>query len=295
MSDRSFGYGVLLFLTIFLLIPLYYLLPSHRSAGQRKTIIFTKANTLNFLKIQDPVRIYGIVVGEVKNIVWETGNTLVTIEVKPLIELHQGCRVTAEPVGLMGDRCLVIDPGESRAPLIDPNEPVIGQFLDGPVEVIRYADSFRERVAMISGIMRDLREGSGETQPIALHFKDAEKILDSISSSLVLLGSYANDRLGGRIDSLDDFMKNMGQFSRKQTAALPADESQVASVLSKSEECFQTADSLVSTMHSLVARMNPQESTALSATMMTLSRQLSVLQTYSRAIRQSGLNLRVRL
>jgi ABC-type transporter Mla subunit MlaD len=295
MSDRSFGYGILLFLTISLLIPLYYFLPPHRNAGQRKTIVFTTANTLNFLKIQNPVRIHGIVVGEVKSIAWESGNTLVTVELKSRIDLHHGYRVTAMPVGFMGDCCLAIDPGDSLAPLVDPKEPLVGQFLAGPVDVIKYTDSFREKIDTLAMIMRKLRDGSPEAPPFTTRFRNAEKVLDGISRSLALLMRHANDHLGERIDSFDDFMKKTGSFSRELATTLPAGESQVAAVLSKSEACFQTVDSLVSTMRSLVARMTPEESTALAATVMTLRRQLLVMQTYSRTLRQDGIKLRVRL
>ena len=295
MSDRGFGYGILVFLTIFLLIPLYYRLAVHRSAGQQKNIVFTTANTLNFLKIQNPVRIHGIVVGEVKSVVFEGGNTLVTIELKPHVDVHQGYRVTAMPVGFLGDCCLAIDPGDSRAPLVDPKEPIIGQFLAGPADVIKYTDIFRGKVKTLSGIMRKLRDGSSEAPPFATRFRDAEKVLDSISRSLVLLIRHAEDRLGTRIDSLDNFMKTTVYFSRELTTTLPADESQVAAVLSKSETFFQNADSLVSTMHRLVVRKTPEESTALEAAIMALNRQLLVLQTYFRTIRQDGIRLRVRL
>jgi ABC-type transporter Mla subunit MlaD len=295
MSDRSFGYGILLFLTISLLIPLYYFLPLHRNAGQRKTIVFTTVNTLNFLKIQNPVRIHGIVVGEVKSVAWKDGNTLVTVELKSRIDLHHGYRVTAMPVGFMGDCCLAIDPGDSLAPLVDPKKPLAGQFFAGPVDVIKYTDSFREKIDTLAMIMRKLRDGSPEAPPFTTRFRNAEKVLDGISRSLALLMRHANDHLSERIDSFDDFMKKTGSFSRALTTTIPAGESRVATVLSKSETCFQTVDSLVSTMRSLVARMTPEESTALAATVMTLHRQFSVMQTYSRTLRQDGIKLRVRL
>jgi ABC-type transporter Mla subunit MlaD len=295
MSERRFGYGIILLLIAFLLIPLYYLLAPHRKPEVLRTVVFSSANTLNFLKTQDPVRIRGFAVGEVKTVALDHGMTMVTIALQPQVRLHAGYRATTVPSGFMGDRCLDIEPGDPCAPDIGNREMLIGNFLKGPVEVVSATDSLKRKIAALSDIAHTLRSGSGATPPLATRFRCVEKILDSNSRALELLLRRADGRLGGALDSMNDVIKKTGRLSGELAVKLPADESRIAGILATTESSFQSVDSLITAIRGVASRGAPGLSPGLSASLDSLRSLLSNLRDDCSEIRRGGMNMRVRL
>ena len=162
MNDRDVGYRVILFLLLFLLIPadipVYFLRPCYR-----RDIIFKSVNTLNFLKIQDPVSILGLPVGQVKDIRWKDSGTIVEIETSRRLDMHRDYRVVAEARGFMGDRYLRIDPGSGAAPLIPKNEPLQGSVTIGPVEMLAYIVQLQEKRKKIFALTGELHGNAGQS------------------------------------------------------------------------------------------------------------------------------------
>ena len=295
MSDRSFGYAVLLFLAIFLFFPLYYLAQGLYCPGQRITVVFVTANTLNFLKVQDPVRVKGLVVGQVKSISLNNGTNRVSIEVKPHIVLHRGCGATAVPVGFMGDRCLDIDPGDPEAPPAKASEPVMGQFLPGPAEAIGKAGKLRDKLEAISAAVHDLRFGTPAEPPLPVRFRKTVGALDRISASLATLLRRADVSLGSAMDSLSGFMKKSSRYSGTAAAAVPDAESQYERLLGRSATILKTTDSLLDLMNRNINQLSQSDSSGAYEKLRALDKELGSLVLFFNAVEQDGLKTRIRL
>ncbi len=295
MSDRSFGYAVLLFLAIFLLFPLYYIVHPLFCPGHRITVVFMTANTLNFLKIQDPVRVRGMVVGQVKSISLSNGTTLVTIEVRPKIAFHRGCGATAVPVGFMGDRCLDIDPGDPRAPLADPIEPIMGQFLPGPAEAIGNTGKIKQKIASLCAYVNGLRVGGPAERSLPVRFRQTADALDSISASLTVLLRRADTSLGNKLDSLSGFMKKTDRFSGTAAAAVPDAEAQYERLSGHSAAMLKTTDSLLDLMNRTITRLSQSDSSRTIEKLRSLDLELGSLVTLFNAVQQDGFKARIRL
>ena len=295
MSDRSFGYVILLFLTMFLLTTLCYFLMPLRGGGQRITVVFSTFNSLNFLKIQDPVRIRGVEAGQVKNIALHGGGTVVTIEVKPPLDLHRGCRATAVPVGFMGDRCLNFDPGDIHAPPVDPSGPVTGEFLPGPAEAIANTELMGRKVTALSAMVHGLREGSATEPPLPVRFRKIIGRVDGVSVSLTGILRHVDTTLSGTLDSLDRFTERADHFSLAATSALPEMEARADRIITQSASTLRIADSLLSLMNRTLSQLSSFDSGAVAQRWRTLDAQIESLTTLLNTVQQDGLKTRGRL
>jgi len=75
---------------------------------------FASASGLN---TGDPVEIAGVQVGKVESISLTDYQARVGLRIRDTVPLHMDAVATIEPEGLIGDRVVVIEPGNSEQPL----------------------------------------------------------------------------------------------------------------------------------------------------------------------------------
>jgi ABC-type transporter Mla subunit MlaD len=295
MANRILGYAVILFLIIFLLVPGAYFSVRLLAPVHHRTIVFEDVSTLNFLHIEDPVKVRGVPVGVVRALTWKDNKTYVKIETKSELPIHQGYRIMAEDKGLMGDRYVAIWPGDAGRPVIDKKEILTGRYLMGLAEAIAYVENLDRMVDTVTAIVGRLRQGSASDPSLITRFNDIMRQLDQ--TTVVLAGVLAKtDRAVEKAgDSLARFVEKIGALSDSLGSAVPDMVASTESIIAKAVKLLEDVDSLAQSSGALVSRLNSAEARALDEKCRTLRNQLRALREAVDDLQKHGLRLPVKI
>lgn len=281
-------------LVVFVVIVVLYMSAQVFAPAHHRIIIFNSANSLNFLKIQDPVRFKGVEAGHIRNVFLRGEKTCVEIETSRPIDIHHGYRIIAEAKGFMGDRYIEVNPGDLFTPLIDPNEPLTGIFPLGPTEAIIYTAELKIKVQALIKLTDELRNGSSVKQSLDDRFTGVIKKVDSISVSLTRLVCKAERFALENADSLAAVMEKADELSKKMSKYLPSAVSTLDSVTVKTRRLLVAADTLAASCMPFLERLNDFEAGALSKDISKLHQQIDSLKDFIVEIREDGLMLPVK-
>lgn len=295
MNDRTLGYFITVFLLIFFLVPAIILSAKFLGPVHHRTIVFEDINTLSFIRIQDEVKIRGIHAGTVKHISCREKKAYVVIETKQALAVHQGYRIVAESKGFMGDRYLEIYPGNSNAPVIDPETELKGYFPMGPTESLQYINKLSALIDSIGRFAVELRDGTSKKQSFAVQYKIVTAKMDSIITS-VLRVSKSIDRLAGnKIDTVAAFVEKTNSVSKELTSSLPEMVASLDGILKKTGRVIDLVDNLVTSSDSLLKKLDSPEALTLNNYFRTLKSRIETLRNIVLEIRESGLRLPVKI
>jgi phospholipid/cholesterol/gamma-HCH transport system substrate-binding protein len=295
MSDRTIGYSVIIFLVIFLIIPVAYLSNKAFKPVYHRTIVFENVNTLSFLHIEDPVRVRGIDVGIVQSIFWKDNKTYVVIETSKKIDIHKGYRINAEDKGLMGDRYVSINPGEENEPLLDTKELLSGIFLIGPTEAIAQVGKMKTLIDSVSTLIALLKYGTASNKPLSTRFNDFIYQLDSITVSLTEILMKTNLIITKNADTISAFLLNATTATQEMAEAIPKRVVAMKTIIEKTEDIITKTDSLLVLSNNVTERMKDAESVALLEKFKKLKEQLHLLRISVQELQNRGLALPIRI
>jgi hypothetical protein len=296
MNDRNLGYAVILFLFFFIVITVVYVSLQVFAPVHHRTIIFNSANSLNFLKEQDPVWFQGVAAGHIRRIFLKEEKTLIEIETRRPLDIHQGYRIVAEAKGLMGDRYIEINSGDINAPLIASYEPLTGFFPLGPAEAVTYAAELKTKVRSLLALTDELRNGSSPAKKsLDDRFAGMIKKIDSISLSLKKLLINSERFVFNNADSLAAAIIKADELSIKMASSTPAAVTALKNATVKTKRLLIAADSLSSTCSAFLERLNYWESGSLSKHINELRKQIESFRDLINEMQEDGLQLPVKL
>jgi len=215
MLDRKLGYIILCFLALLLLagfgaIGYFFLLPK-----EKRVIAFIKAGNL---RIDDPVRVRGILVGAVKKIERTPQNVYVTIEFTNPQKIFKGYSVINLDQGVMGDRTINIYCGDSMAHLISPRDTLQGTFYPGVSEALSYTYMIKDFVDTLLMYTKYFHNGTIKQKPLKDVINNLLSKVDSLTYEINGNVSYLNNNIKPIIDSLNsliNYAQNISDISSK--------------------------------------------------------------------------------
>jgi ABC-type transporter Mla subunit MlaD len=295
MNDRNLGYAVILFLIVFVVITGVYLSLQVFAPVHHRNIIFDSANSLNFLKNQDPVRFRGIAAGHIRHIFLKDGKTFVEIETRCPLDIHQGYSIVAEAKGFMGDRYIEIHPGDMRKPLIASYEPLAGTFPLGPAEAVAYTAELKIKVRSLIALTDELKNGSPAKQSLDARFTGMINKIDSISLSLKRLLINSERFAFKNADSLAAAIEKADKLSIKMSSSAPAAVRALENVTVKTKRLLIAADSLSSTCEAFLEQLNYMESGSLSKHINDLQKRIKLIKDLINELQEDGFLVPVKL
>jgi phospholipid/cholesterol/gamma-HCH transport system substrate-binding protein len=295
MNDRTLGYGVILFLTAFVMILLMYLSFQFLSPLHRRTIIYDTANTLSFLKRQDPVCYRGMKVGQIRRIFLKEGKTYVEIETRHALEIHQGYRIFAEAKGFMGDRYVEIDPGDMNAPPIDAEKPLSGFFPMGPTEAIAYTGVIEDKVRSLIVLTDELRNGSAEKTSLVSRLSAMAQKFDSISMMLTTTLRDADLLVVKNADTLASVLQKASVYSKKLNSSVPETIATIENIMVKTQRLLAAADSLTVSCTPLIDLLTGHASRTIDEKFSHLRKQIESLRNFINVVQEKGLTVPISL
>lgn len=136
LNARTVGYITILFTLIFLVTGGLYVYFTRVHGWIERVAL---ADDIGNLKLDNPVKVGGVVVGQVKRISRENNQARLLLRMRESVEIRSGYTLLNMDIGLMGDRALFLYPGDSGR-IVLANEPLQVRFVAGIAEGIRNAD-----------------------------------------------------------------------------------------------------------------------------------------------------------
>ncbi|MFQ5900300.1 MAG: MlaD family protein [Thermodesulfobacteriota bacterium] len=156
------------------------------------------------LDVDAPVRIAGVEIGRVKEIVLEDFKGLLILRIHPKAIIKKDFTALLKTQGLLGERYVELIPGLSNAPHLEPGGEI--------TRTISYTDPDR-LVDQLSNIADDVQVISGAISNV---FADAEgeTTLKNIFANLDKLTSNLQNMISDNKDNISNITANLADFSR---------------------------------------------------------------------------------
>ena len=224
MSDRKLGYMIITLFLLIVAVILFYGLRPLLSHGETRVVAFKEIGNLRY---QDPVRVRGVEFGTAKKIEWKSdyaGKTMrayVTVKSTMPIPIHRGYLIVNMDEGLMGDRVILIDCGDSAAPLIPVRDTLVGTFYPGVSEALNNALQLRGVIDTFLAVSETLAHGAGTQKSLVAQVNQAVSSADSISTMVLGMTRNAGFTADAQVRSLNSFVKSTTTMTRSLATTAP--------------------------------------------------------------------------
>jgi phospholipid/cholesterol/gamma-HCH transport system substrate-binding protein len=234
------------------------------------------------LKIQDPVFVRGLKVGNVQKMELRQDGVLVTFRMDKSVALREDYRITVGQTSLLGGTCLEVMPGMSNTLLV-PSTALVGEHpgnlvadLNGLVNDLR--DSFeptdlRETISNARVVSQELavltqrvNRGEGLVGELLAPKSPLEEDLKAIVSNLRTASDQLNvaDNLVGKLlhtkdTAFDDLTATM-QGIRMISERLVAGKGALGGLLSEDAELSQNIDAMIVNLRSFSEKLTAENS-----------------------------------
>jgi ABC-type transporter Mla subunit MlaD len=244
--DQTIGYCIMAFLTLVLVSLIAYGFFRMKNPDKIKIAVF---ETTGNLKIEDPVFLKGIEVGKIKNIDLQSYKVLVSFTSRIPLNLHQGYSVDIMDVGIMGDRMISIDFGDTAKPLINETDTLVGVFHEGLSGGIGMAWKLHSVVDSFMNMTAKLLKGTPGHASLVQQINEIMKVTDSTSKILEAALGKLSVGLSGGLDTLNHMINEISSLAHTADSLgkqkLPNWKEQMGN-LEKGLEKFETlADGLI--------------------------------------------------
>jgi phospholipid/cholesterol/gamma-HCH transport system substrate-binding protein len=145
--------------------------------------------TVGGLTAGDPVQVAGVEKGKVKDVQLRTSDVQVTISLEHDVRLSEDAEMSIQNVGLMGEKFVAIDPGNSPQPL-SADQPIFGCYQAGMTEVMGETE---ELLRQLRGVAITIHETIGNPEARASIQESLENIRKFSSVLANLLDQQGGD------------------------------------------------------------------------------------------------------
>ena len=252
MNDRILGYIVICIVTIFLILPIGYLLWQSQEPVIVRTIAFKGVTSLSFLSRQDPVRVKGVEVGVVRDITIKNSTAYVKIETDNSFTIFSNYYIAITAKGVMGDRYLTIQPGDLYHPVVPPDSLLYGVIGINIDDALPHIGKLKAAVHKLAIFSEQLKSGTKQRQSLITEIWQITSDLDSIFRNVVFLIEEMDHSLQGGFDSAIVILDKAMTVTNTLSDSLPGvittfDDlsTTIDTALIKIESLYRSADTVV--------------------------------------------------
>jgi ABC-type transporter Mla subunit MlaD len=285
MNDRALGYLLLVsFAVLFVGIGVYYVRSNYYPAEVR-VIEFSHIGNL---KIEDPVAVHGAVVGKIKAFSRSEAQVYVTIAIERKLQLHQDYRAISIDKGLMGDRIIEINPGDSLKPLVSPSDTLRGNAVPGISEAVGLAWKLKQVVDSYLQTSALFLNGNAYQESFCTKFNTLVHKIDS--ASIALLGAFGtcDHDVSPKLDSLGKLLAEASAVSRDAADGAEKYKVQIRDIFGKADSLVGQLGCFADTLKPLIAAFKNDTTLIWTSQLTMLRDQLAQLRDILDEIKRSG-------
>ncbi len=296
MTDRKLGYIIIGLFSLIITVLAAYCLRPILSPGETRVVAFKRIGSLGY---QDPVRVRGVFYGTAASINWVADSVrkeprvYVTIQSARHIPLHRGYLIVDVDEGLMGDRAIVIDPGDSTAPPIPVRDTLVGTFHPGISEALDNVRKLREVVDTFLSVSNRLAHGAGAARSLVVQINEAVAAVDSLSRTILTVASQTGATLSTNIDSLNSLVNSASLVTKTFSAAAPEYVDGVSGRLRDISVFVASLDKTVDTLRSMSQELESPRNILWKSDAENIRKKIVGLQTIITTLQQRMLQFKI--
>jgi hypothetical protein len=209
--DRRLGYFIIAVLVAIGCVVLGFSLFHLKNSTGVRIVAFDQVGNL---KIDDPVYLLGIRIGSVKRIDLRKENVLVSFSVNKPLTLRQGYHIVNSDVGLMGDRMLSIDFGDTTKPLIPGTDTLSGTFHPGISEAVGMTWKLKDVVDSFVALSAKLLDSGSMRASFVQRVNKIAAATDSATCALAAVVTGLESDMPSILDSVERIVGGVLRVSR---------------------------------------------------------------------------------
>ncbi len=299
MSDRKLGYLIICFFLLMVgFISVYWLVPL-LSPGESRVVRFTEIGNLRH---QDPVRVRGVSWGTAarldsvsKDPLGKESVVYITVRGKRPLSIHRGYRIVTMDEGVMGDRTINIDCGDSAAPLVAPHDTLEGTFYAGVSEALNNAWKLREVMDTFLVVSRHLVHGTGARKSLIAQVNGMVSMADSLSRTVLQVTKQTDVVVASRIDTLGALVTSATTAAAAFSEAAPRYVRNINTTIGAIAGFAATLDKTADTLHAMSAAFSSPTGVLMRNDVQTMGEKLLDLQATIEALQQRLLQFKIYL
>ena len=295
MNDRLLGYFILSLLVFILFIPIAFLIRNNLTPKQIRTVEFKNIKSISFVSKQDPVRLQGVQIGVVRDISTRHDKTVMLLELNKSVHFFKGYTITAYLKGLMGDRYISVWQGDLHTQPIHDDAVLNGSFLDGPSEIVGYANQLKSLLLRINKMVSALKDGNDEEKSIVQQFTTFYQKVDTLSATVYNLANDIDQSLNNNRDTIQYIINEVITITDSISKKLPDILFKTKNTLLSTQAVFTQADSFISKTDTFVSGIADAKSILWQNDIKNLQTDLQSLQKTLCDLRIEGLSIPIRL
>jgi ABC-type transporter Mla subunit MlaD len=292
MNDRSIGYPILGALVLMVVGTWIYVAYTLNASPMYRVIRFDRIGNL---RIDDPVRVKGVMIGEVESITPSNGKVAVTVRAYEPFDVYPGYRACVVDRGLMGDRAITIEQGDDSRAALAVRDTLEGRFYPGISEWIGQAWKLRVMVDSLNGVSTRLLRGTDGSPSFVEKFDTILTTTESLSEQLLELALIGRRELAPRLDTLNHLVDATVEVLEAAAAAGPEYIANVHEGLGKLERFVTKLEEALEGLSVLVAKLEDEEGLLWSERLVNVTKRIKELRLLIHQIGEGTTRLKLRI
>lgn len=292
MINRRLGYLVLLFMAVAGIALGAYLVREITHPANLRVVAFSSAGNLN---IEDPVKMLGLEVGQVADMKSVGDAALITLRFYQDLPIHVGYSIRTVDKGILGERMITLDPGNSSLPRVAATDTLHGHFQPGISELVGQAWKLKAKITEFRAISTNLLNGADSTDSFVERFETIVDQTETFTRQIAGITGAVHATLGGQMQSLESMIITAEDLISTSAALTPEYIATIEEQITKVFSTLSSLQKLSADMQNVIAALQSKDSPLMGEKAATLQQSMQKLITLSRQLRQHGFNLKILL
>ena len=216
------------------------------SQGYRIEVLF---DTATGLAPDVTVEKAGVEIGRVQDIRLHDGKALVTLRIRPGIEIKKDAKAVMRTRGILGDKYVEIMAGTASAPVITAGERLVKTVPATDMDTL---------MNIMGEVARDIKQLTGALSNV-LGGSEGEASIRSIVENLREVVTTLNQTVQRNSEDFDRIVANLASFSDSLRSVGDASQEDIREIIASVRRVSGTMDSLVADLEEITRKINSGE------------------------------------
>ncbi len=197
------------------------------------------------LALDVPVEIAGVEVGRVRNIALEANRAMVTLKMRPEIQLTKDAKAIIRTKGILGDKYIELIRGSDAAPLIEPGGHITQTIPTTDID------------SLLNVGFRGSRHQKSE--PVALQCarrEEGERSIKQILDNVQEMAQTLNDIVQKNNEDISTIVGNFTIFSERLKEIGNANTDDIRSIVDNVRRASENLETLITGLHEITVKVN---------------------------------------
>lgn len=214
-----------------------------KEAGYNLVVYF---DSVSGLALDVPVEIAGVEVGRVRNIALEANRAMVTLTMRPEIQLTKDAKAIIRTKGILGDKYVELIPGSDAAPLIEPGGRITQTIPTTDIDSL---------LNVLGSVAQDIKSLSQSLSNV-LGGEEGERSIRQILDNVQEIAQTLNDIVQRNNEDISTIVGNFTIFSERLKEIGNANTEDIRSIVDNVRKASENLETLITGLHEITVKVN---------------------------------------